>query len=82
MNVLVSNSEDKTIRFWDFDKKNCLNVYKRENDRFWVLTQHPTQCLMAAGHDTGFVIFNLVRERIPYVVIGNFHLVFIKEKLM
>ena len=95
MNVIVSDSEDKSIRFWDRERKTCLNVFKKESDRFWILAQHPTQCLMAAGHDSGFVLlfyllsnffiktlFNLVRERIPYVLVGKNNLVFIKEKLL
>jgi len=35
--IIVSDSEDKTIRFWDLDKKVCLNVFKKEHDRFWII---------------------------------------------
>eukprot|EP00828_Plagiopyla_frontata_P031410 TRINITY_DN4124_c0_g1_i3.p2 TRINITY_DN4124_c0_g1~~TRINITY_DN4124_c0_g1_i3.p2 ORF type:complete len:146 (+),score=14.22 TRINITY_DN4124_c0_g1_i3:145-582(+) len=34
INVIISNSEDKTIRFWDRQNKTCLNVFKKETDRF------------------------------------------------
>ena len=32
--ILISNSEDKTIRFWDANKYSCLHVHIRENDRY------------------------------------------------
>jgi coatomer protein complex subunit alpha (xenin) len=47
--VIVSVAEDKTIRIWDMSKRTCLQTFRRENDKFWVLTSHPTMNLYAAG---------------------------------
>ena len=29
----------------------CLKTFRREHDRFWILTAHPEVNLLAAGHD-------------------------------
>lgn len=47
--LIISNSEDKTIRVWDMSKRTAVQTFRRENDRFWVLTAHPTLNLFAAG---------------------------------
>jgi coatomer protein complex subunit alpha (xenin) len=60
-------------------KRTCLNTYRREHDRYWVIAGHPTLNLFAAGHDNGMVIFKLERERPAYAVYGNF-LYYVKEK--
>jgi len=57
--LILSNSEDKSIRVWDMTKRTCLNTFRRENERFWVLAAHPTLNLFAAGHDCGMVIFKV-----------------------
>ena len=49
--LIISDSEDKTIRVWDVSKRSCLQTFRREHDRFWVLAAHPEQNLLAAGHD-------------------------------
>lgn len=69
--LILSNAEDKSIRVWDMTKRTCLNSFRRENDRFWILIAHPTSNLFAAGHDSGFTIFKLERERPAYTVHGN-----------
>ncbi|KAF2883804.1 hypothetical protein ILUMI_22390 [Ignelater luminosus] len=79
--LLLSNSEDKSIRVWDMTKRTCLHTFRREHERFWVLTSHPTLNLFAAGHDTGMIIFKLERERPAYTVHGNF-LYYVKEKFL
>ncbi len=48
-----------------------MDTFKRDNDRFWILSVHPNQNLIAGGSDSGMIVFNLVRERIPYQVVGN-----------
>lgn len=69
LNVLVSNSEDKTLRIWDMEKRTLIDTIKNDNnDRYWILATHPNINIIAAGHDNGAVFFNLKRERIPYVV--------------
>ena len=47
--LILSNSEDKSIRVWDMAKRNCLNTFRREHDRFWVMAAHPTLNLFAGG---------------------------------
>lgn len=58
--LLLSNSEDKSIRVWDMTKRTCLHTERREHERFWVLTAHPTLNLFAAGHDSGMIIFKVI----------------------
>ncbi|CAL8124546.1 unnamed protein product [Orchesella dallaii] len=65
---VLSNSEDKSIRVWDMNKKTGVQVFRRENDMFWILAAHPTLNLFAAGHDSGMMIFKLERERPAYAV--------------
>ena len=31
--LILSNSEDKSIRVWDMTKRTCLHTFRRENDR-------------------------------------------------
>lgn len=57
--LILSNSEDKSIRVWDMSKRICLHTHRREHDRFWVLAAHPTLNLFAAGHDSGMIIFKV-----------------------
>jgi coatomer protein complex subunit alpha (xenin) len=33
--LIISNSEDKTIRIWDMAKRTALQTFRREHDRFW-----------------------------------------------
>lgn len=63
--LIISNSEDKSIRVWDISKQaNPINI-RRETDRYWILDAHPHLNLLAAGHDSGMVVFKLFRERPP-----------------
>ena len=48
--LILSNSEDKSVRVWDMTKRTCLHTFRREHDRFWVMGAHPTLNLFAAGH--------------------------------
>lgn len=67
LEVIVSDSEDKSLRIWDMNRRTAIYTYKRENDRFWVLAVHPTNNLLACGFDTGLMIFKLEKERVPAV---------------
>ena len=49
--LVVSDSEDKSIRVWDLSKRVGVQTFRREHDRFWILTAHPEVNLLAAGHD-------------------------------
>lgn len=64
--LVITDSEDKTIRVWDLNRRTCLHTFRRDADRFWILTAHPTVNLIAAGHDSGMLVFKLERERPAY----------------
>ncbi|CAF4864256.1 unnamed protein product, partial [Rotaria sp. Silwood1] len=79
--LILSNGEDKSIRVWDMTKRVAINTFRRENDRFWILTIHPTLNLFAAGHDNGMIVFKLERERPVYAVVGNL-VYYVKDKYL
>lgn len=63
--LIISNSEDKTIRVWDISKQASPLTFRRDSDRYWILDIHPTRNMIAAGHDSGLIVFKLRRERPP-----------------
>ncbi|KAI4299844.1 hypothetical protein L6164_033268 [Bauhinia variegata] len=69
--IIVSNSEDKSIRVWDVTKRTGIQTFRREHDRFWILAAHPEMNLLAAGHDSGMIVFKLERERPAFAVSGD-----------
>ncbi|KAJ9561038.1 hypothetical protein OSB04_006198 [Centaurea solstitialis] len=69
--IIVSNSEDKSIRVWDVTKRTGIHTFRREHDRFWILASHPEINLLAAGHDSGMIVFKLERERPAFSVSGD-----------
>ncbi|KAJ0961936.1 hypothetical protein J5N97_029764 [Dioscorea zingiberensis] len=69
--IIVSNSEDKSIRIWDATKRTSIQTFRREHDRFWILAAHPEINLLAAGHDSGMIVFKLERERPAFSVSGD-----------
>ncbi|SNX86292.1 probable COP1 - coatomer complex alpha chain of secretory pathway vesicles [Melanopsichium pennsylvanicum] len=77
--LIISDAEDKTIRVWDMGKRTAVQTFRRESDRFWVLTAHPTLNLFAAGHDNGLIVFKLERERPAFSVHQN-TLYYIRDK--
>eukprot|EP00300_Choanocystis_sp_HF-7_P020307 c20563_g1_i3.p1 GENE.c20563_g1_i3~~c20563_g1_i3.p1 ORF type:complete len:1208 (+),score=306.98 c20563_g1_i3:444-3626(+) len=77
--LIVSNSEDKTIRIWDIAKRSCVWTHRRDGDRFWILAVHPHLNVLAAGHDSGLMVFKLQRERPASCVQGN-TLLYVKDK--
>eukprot|EP00817_Percolomonadidae_sp_ATCC50343_P006488 CAMPEP_0117430052 /NCGR_PEP_ID=MMETSP0758-20121206/9575_1 /TAXON_ID=63605 /ORGANISM="Percolomonas cosmopolitus, Strain AE-1 (ATCC 50343)" /LENGTH=1221 /DNA_ID=CAMNT_0005217653 /DNA_START=28 /DNA_END=3689 /DNA_ORIENTATION=+ len=79
--MVVSNSEDGSIKFWDYIKGNVLETYTIENTKFWILATHPKQKLLAAGHDKGFLIFKLHRERPASEMCEN-SLIYVKDKFI
>jgi coatomer protein complex subunit alpha (xenin) len=82
LDVIVSNSEDKTIRVWDLVRRSCVAVFRREMDRFWILAMHPHLNIMAAGHDSGCMVFKLQRERPPFAMIEGGVLVYVRDRLV
>lgn len=57
--LVVSDSEDRSIRVWDVSKRVGVQTFRREGDRFWILAAHRTQNLLAAGHDSGMIVFKV-----------------------
>ncbi|RWV88819.1 hypothetical protein GW17_00049069, partial [Ensete ventricosum] len=81
MDIIVSNSEDKSIRVWDATKRTGVQTFRREHDRFWILAVHPAMNLLAAGHDSGMIIFKLERERPAFSVSGD-TLYYVKDRFL
>ncbi|KAJ3386096.1 hypothetical protein HDU84_001799 [Entophlyctis sp. JEL0112] len=79
--LVLSASEDKTISVWDMNKRTRLNTFRQEHDRFWTLCAHPELNLFAAGHDNGFTVFKLERERPAQSMYQN-QLFYIKDKIV
>ncbi len=77
--IIVSNSEDKSIRVWDMSKRTAVQTFRREHDRFWILAVHPEMNVLAAGHDSGMIVFKLERERPAFAVQGG-SLFYIKDR--
>lgn len=77
--LILSNSEDHSIRVWDSTKRVSIQSFVRAHDRFWTITAHKTQNLLAAGHDSGTVVFKLRRERTPFACSGNLCL-YVKDR--
>ena len=77
--ILISNSEDKTLRIWDMNRRVQINMVRKDTDRFWVLAAHPSQNYFACGYDGGMSVFKLEREKIPSIRIGQF-IIFAKNK--
>jgi len=68
--LIISNSEDRSIRVWDVSKRVGVQTFRREGDRFWIFATHRSQNLLAAGHDSGMIVFKLERER-PALASGS-----------
>lgn len=69
--LILSVSDDKTIRVWDLNKRTPVKQFKRENDRFWMIANHPTMNLFATCHDSGLMVFKLERERPAHTLFQN-----------
>eukprot|EP00123_Amoebidium_parasiticum_P013063 comp21742_c0_seq1/m.30782 comp21742_c0_seq1/g.30782 ORF comp21742_c0_seq1/g.30782 comp21742_c0_seq1/m.30782 type:complete len:1239 (-) comp21742_c0_seq1:244-3960(-) len=79
--MILSCSEDKSIRVWDIAKRTGVQTFRRESERFWMITAHPEFNLFAAGHDTGMVVFKLERER-PAFSVHQTKLFYLKDKYL
>lgn len=77
--LLLSNSEDKSIRVWEMEKQVCLQTFRHENDRFWVIATHPSLNVFAAGHDNGMIVFKIERERPAYTIHEN-NVFYVKDR--
>ncbi len=77
--LIISDSEDKSLRVWDMSKRVGVQTFRREHDRFWILAAHPNINLLAAGHDSGMVVFKLERERPAFACHGT-TLYYVKDR--
>jgi coatomer protein complex subunit alpha (xenin) len=77
--LILSVGEDKTIRVWDMSRRTAIQTFRREHDRFWMLTAHPELNLFAAGHDSGLIVFKLERER-PAISVYQDTLYYVRDK--
>ncbi|KAK7849787.1 coatomer subunit alpha-2 [Quercus suber] len=59
------------VPFWDVTKRTGVQTFRHEHDRFWILASHREMNLLAAGHDSGMIVFKLERERPAFAVSGN-----------
>lgn len=80
--LVISDSEDRSIRVWDVQRRMCIDTYRRAADRFWILAIHPEQALVAAGHDSGMLVFKLERERPAYASLGGTQLFYCKDRFL
>jgi coatomer protein complex subunit alpha (xenin) len=71
----------QSIRVWDVSKRTGVQIIRREHDRFWILATHPDINLLAAGHNSGMIVFKSERERPAFVVYeGTLH--YIKDRFL
>lgn len=52
-----------------------------DEHRFWILCAHPEVNLLAAGHDSGMIVFKLERERPAYATHGA-TLYYVKDRYL
>lgn len=76
----MSDSEDRSIKVWDLNKRVCIDTFKKDADRYWVLALHPELNYFAAGSDSGLTVFTLQSERIPFVMTNTLSDVFYVHK--
>mmetsp|Transcript_33418 Transcript_33418/g.30415 ORF Transcript_33418/g.30415 Transcript_33418/m.30415 type:complete len:122 (-) Transcript_33418:2822-3187(-) len=59
LDAIISNAEDKTIKVWDLNRRICIDTFRKDADRFWILSVHPELNYIAAGSDSGLTVFTL-----------------------
>eukprot|EP01084_Bolivina_argentea_P230834 389419_1 len=66
--MIISIGEDANIFIWqckNYKYKNSLywNFHRDDMSRYWTLTNHSMKNLFAVGHDRGFFIFKIIRQK-------------------
>lgn len=69
--LVISNSEDFTMRVWNRSTGNCLETFKRNAEKQWMLDSHPKLPLVATGGDHSLIIFSLESMSHKSVSVGN-----------
>ncbi|KPA82570.1 putative coatomer alpha subunit [Leptomonas pyrrhocoris] len=67
---VVSCGEDRTVRVVHMSSGAAVQTFRREVERYWIMTCDPVHNLLATGHDAGLQVFKLTRER-PACAIHN-----------
>merc|ERR1719375_2906065 len=81
--LIVSGADDRQVKLWHMSKRTGVQTLRREHDRFWILAVHPEVNLLAAGHDTGMLVFKLERERPVYSYVpGAGRLLYVKDRYL
>jgi len=62
-------------------KRQGVQTFRREHDRFWILAAHQDSNLLAAGHDGGMIVFKLERERPAYTPLPT-GVLFLKDRFV
>lgn len=75
--LIVSVSDDKTLRTWDLESRALVSTYRRDSDKFWNVSAHPTVNLLGATHDSGVMIFKLARERPAHAITPGGNVLFV-----
>lgn len=68
---LITNSEDKSFKVWDLSKKKSIFTDKKENDRYWIISSHPTNNLFGFGSDNGIAIYLLEKIKVPSCLLSK-----------
>ncbi|GFE55051.1 coatomer subunit alpha [Babesia ovis] len=71
IHYLLSVSEDRSIRVWDTNKWTLAHTFVLDKDRFWIVQHSKNSNYIAAGHDSGLIVFKLFKERPIVTVVGN-----------
>ncbi|GBE60895.1 coatomer subunit alpha [Babesia ovata] len=71
VSYLLSVSEDRSIKVWDTKKRALAHTFTLEKDRFWIVQSAHDSNYIAAGHDSGLIVFKLFKERPIVTVVGN-----------
>ncbi|KAF8377888.1 hypothetical protein HHK36_031276 [Tetracentron sinense] len=92
--LIVSGADDRQVKLWrmndtkawevdtlrgHMNNVSCVMFHAREHDRFWILALHPEINLLAAGHDSGMIVFKLERERPAFSMSGD-SLYYVKDR--
>lgn len=78
MDLVISNSEDFTMKVWNRSTGVCLETFKRSQEKQWILDSHPKLPLVATGTDNSLIIFSLETVNHRSVSVGN-HVFFMKD---
>ena len=71
MELLISNSENRTLRVRDMQRRILIHTTRKDTDRYWIFVAHLTLIYFAAVYDNGINLFKLERERYSSFRVGS-----------